>query len=189
MHALPPITDVRTTPRALRIPTLIALVLLAVWFVGCLRFALVTLGAAPPPGVLADAGDWFWLGRWRMFTDLRPFHTDLAVESRVGSAWIDVDLATWYPSRWDEGPGYLRDDFYENPGRLRRMAADLCVRLGSDPDRIRFTLVRWPKTLGSVEQPRDEATRTELLDVACGEARSGAGDRRAGPGPDQRGAR
>lgn len=200
---LPPIPDARTTPPRLRLPALVLLVALGAWLGVCYRFALANLGVAEAPAALAAWGDLFWLGRWRMFTDARPTHTDLVAEARMGGAsgsdtadggasgsgasgsgaagsgaaegggaeggaWVAVDLAALYPSRWDEGPGYLRDDLLEHPRRLAVLADATCRRVPGGPERIRFTLVEWPKTPGQVEQPRDRATTQLLLDHPCG---------------------
>lgn len=166
----PPTPDARTTPPRLRVPALVSLVALGVWFGVCYRFALANLGVAEPPAALAAWGDVFWLGRWRMFTDARPEHSDLLAEARVGGAWAPVDLGALYPSRRDEGPGYLREDFLEHPRRVAALAEATCARVPGAPERIRFTSVRWPKTLGQVEQPRDRATTREVLDHPCARA-------------------
>jgi hypothetical protein len=168
-----PVPDARTTPPRLRMPALVLLLALVAWFGVCYRFALVSLGVAEAPAAVAAWSDLFWLGRWRMFTDTRPEHVDLLAEARVAEAWQSIHLAAFYPSRRDEGPGYLRDDFLEHPKRLEALAAATCARIPGPPERIRFTLVRWPKTLGHVDQPRDGATTREVLDVPCAGARRG----------------
>lgn len=175
IHPLPPLADARTTPPRLRAPVIVGLALLVAWFGVCYRFALAGLGVAEPPAALADGGDVFWLGRWRMFTDLRVDHTDLLAEAYVGTGWVHADVETLYPSRWDEGPGYLRDDFLTRAGRLAAFAEDACGRVPGAA-RVRLTLVTWPKTLGQVDQPRVGETRRELLDHPCG-GRGPAGGR------------
>ncbi len=177
---LPPLADSRTTPRVLRLPAALVLAGLVAYFGVCYRFSLAYLGVAEPPAGLAGASDLFWLGRWRMFTELRATHTDLEAAAFVGDAWVPVDLAALYPSRWAEGPGYLRDDFHGRPERLARLAEDVCARVPGAA-RTRFALITWPRTLGQVEQPRDGATRSELYDEPCGAARlQGAGRGRGG---------
>lgn len=146
----------------------------------CYRSSLAYLGVADMPAGVAGANDLFWLGRWRMFTELRAAHTDLDAEALVGDRWEARSLAALYPSAWDEGPGYLRDDFYTRPERLGRLADDLCGRTPG-ATRVRFTLVTWARTRGQVDQPRTDATRTELADTACGAPRE-AGERPRGGG-------
>ncbi len=171
-----PILDSRTTPGWLRVPALVGLGAVGIWFGVCYRFALANLGVAEPPAALAAHGDLFWLGRWRMFTDQRPMHTDLTVEALGGGSWAWVDLEALYPSDWSEGPGYLRDDLLENPQRLKRLAQDACRRVAGVPERLRFTKVTWPKTLGQMEQPRVGAFFAEILDHRCGDSRAGGRD-------------
>lgn len=165
------IDDARTTPPWARVPVLVGLGLFAAWFLVCYRFALASLGVAQEPAGLAPYGDLFWLGRWRMFTDLRPIHTDLEVYALTngGEAW--VDMPALYPSHWTEGPGYLRDDVLDNPDRLAVIGEDICQRLPTHPRAIRFTKVTWPKSVGQVDQPRTNATKTDLTTYPCGSVR------------------
>jgi hypothetical protein len=147
----------RTTP-------LFALSLLAAYFLVSYRVALTGLGVARPPAGLPSAQALTWLGRWRMFTELRPEHVDLLAEVRT-SDWSAVDLAARYPCRWDEGPGWLRDDWLGDPRRLAELTNDLCAQTGATE--VRLTEIRWPKTLGSREQPRIGERRTTLHGGAC----------------------
>jgi hypothetical protein len=101
-----------------------------------------------------------------MFTELRPRHTDLVAEVRdAGGAWSPVDLATLYPCHWDEGPGYLRDDFLNDPHRVDQLAADVCVRTGGAA--VRLTERTWQKTPGSAEQPPVDERRKDHGTRAC----------------------
>ena len=147
-----------------RAAPLVALSLLAAYFLVSYRVALAAVGVARMPAGLPAAQALTWLGRWRMFTELRPEHMDLMAEVRTGD-WREVDLTALYPCRWDEGPGWLRDDWMDDPRRVDELATDLCRRTAADE--VRLTRIRWPKTLGSREQPRTGAERTLLLDAVC----------------------
>lgn len=151
-------TDVRTTPAAARVPVLLALLLLGLYLLG--GVASAEAGFADPDGS-ARMERVFWLGRWRMFTDLRTRHSGIDAELRRDGAWAPVDLAAVYPSRWDEGPGWLRDDFVDDAPRVRRLVLDLCRRTGADAARL--TRVRWQKTLGQREPPRGEGEERRVL--------------------------
>lgn len=139
---------------------LFGLPLLAVYFLVSYRVALTNLGvAAPPTGAPVVQGA-TWLGRWRMFTELRPRHTELVAETEGGDGlWVRVDLDSLYPNHWDEGPGYLRDDFLTDPRRVAGMAADLCVRTGAKA--VRLTEVTWAKSPGQAEQPHVDEARAD----------------------------
>jgi hypothetical protein len=166
--ALNPLVDARTTPRWLRVPTLVAVGLLLVYLFVSYRQALAGLGVAEPPAGITMLNDIFWLGRWRMFTELRNTHTDLEVELRAGASRTPVDLTRLYPSRWPDGPGYLRDDFYRHERRVAALAVDVCERVGTPGAEVGVTLVTWTKTLGQVAQPRTDARRQTLLTWVCG---------------------
>ena len=134
----------------------------------CYRSSLAYLGVADMPAGVAGASDLLWLGRWRMFTELRATHTDLDAEALVGDRWEARSLAALYPSAWDEGPGYLRDDFYRHERRVAALAVDVCERVGTPGAEVGVTLVTWTKTLGQVAQPRTDARRQTLLTWVCG---------------------
>lgn len=145
---------------------LVALQLLAAYFLVSYRVALGNLGVAEPPRGFPAAQALTWLGRWRMFTELRPRHTDLLAETRDGAGgWSPVELAALYPSRWDEGPGYLRDDFLSDPGYVALLGADVCERTGAAA--VRLTEITWDKTPGEREQPRRDERRTDRGTFPC----------------------
>ena len=96
--------------------------------------------------------DLFWLGRFRMFTELRPHHVTLAAERHTGAGWETVSLPTLYRSRWPEGPGYLRNTFRRDPKLREQLADSLCGRV--EARRVRLSEVRWPKLLGTDLQRR-----------------------------------
>lgn len=147
--------------------SVVALQLLAVYFLVSYRVALANLGVAEPPRGAPAAQAFTWLGRWRMFTELRPRHTDLLAEARdPAGAWTPVDLAALYPNHWDEGPGYLRDDFLRDPARVALLAADVCAR-SPGAGGVRLTEVTWAKTPGEREQPRRDARTADRGTFPC----------------------
>lgn len=146
--------------------TLLTLMLLAGYFLVSYRVALANLGVAEPPAGAPAAQSLTWLGRWRMFTELRPRHTDLEADACDDAGHCTrVDLAALYPNHWDEGPGYLRDDFLRDPRRTGLLATDLCARTGATA--IRLVEVSWARTPGTSEQPRRDETRLPRGETTC----------------------
>lgn len=156
-----------TTPAALRPPVLAGLAALAFYLLLCFRFALAGFDAPNPPTRTSVLEPILWVGRWRMFTDLRTAHTDLDLEvQRAGGDWEPVAMASLYPARWDEGPGYTRDAFLRDSARVAALAADVCSRTGGSA--VRFTRVTFQKTPGAAEQPRTGEARTPVVEATCG---------------------
>ncbi|GDX82636.1 hypothetical protein LBMAG42_44470 [Deltaproteobacteria bacterium] len=147
--------------RELKVAALLGLML---YFGLAYRVSLTNLGVAKPPLGLPAIQAFTWLGRWRMFTELRDRHSDLLAEAGRGGAWSAIDLAARYPNHWDEGPGYLRDDFYGDPRRLEALALDLC---GLSDEAVRFTRVTWAKSPGQHEQPHIAEDRSVLGSFDC----------------------
>lgn len=154
----------RMTERAPELK-LLALGGLGLYFLLAYRVALGTLGVAELPAGTPNLLAVTWLGRWKMFTDLRAEHWDLVAEVEVGGAWRAVDLGARYPSHWDEGPGYLRDDYYRDARRLGELARDLCTVDGATA--ARFTEQRWAKSRGQLDQPRADVRTTTLGSFPC----------------------
>ena len=145
---------------------LLSLFALTLFFLLAYRQALTNLGVAKSPAGVPHLQNLTWLGRWKMFTELRNHHTDFVAEAQTPEGtWVPIDLAKRYVLHWDEGPGYQRDDFYADPGRLAELATDLCRDGGSTS--IRFTLYTWDKTRGQVAQPRTNEKTTDLGRFTC----------------------
>ena len=142
----------------------VSLVALALYFLVAYRAALAGLGVAERPKAAPVIHSLTWLGRWRMFTELRQQHVVLVAEAgqlRAGTnAWEPIDLAAWFPSHRDEGPGYDRDDYFDEPKRQAQLAAALCRR--TQATAVRLSVRRFAKTLGQQQQPETDA-RTDLL--------------------------
>lgn len=147
--------------RELKVTALLGLML---YFGLAYRVSLTNLGVAKPPLGLPAIQALTWLGRWRMFTELRDRHSDLIAEANRGERWSAIDLAERYPNHWDEGPGYLRDDFYGDPRRLEALAHDLCQE---GDESVRFTRITWAKSPGQDEQPHIDEDRAELGSFGC----------------------
>lgn len=143
----------------------LTLAALAAYFVIAYRVALSDLGVAEPPATMRAAKTLTWLGRWRMFTELRDHHVILEAEALQAGRWAPVDLSAIFPSQRDEGPGHQRDDLYRSPRRLDQLGAALCLRSGAEA--VRFAVHRYPKTLGSRAQPAQGATVEPLGDRRC----------------------
>ena len=148
-----------TTPVRLRLPVLVLLAGVALYLLLGAHSAVQILSGQPP------GADPFWLGRFKMFTDLRPHHTALVAEVRQGGAWRALALEEAVPSSWQEGPGYNRSSFYRHPDRLAALAAAVCEHAGAEA--VRLGVTRWEKTLGSAEQPPTGLERRALLEVGC----------------------
>ena len=167
MDPLPPPDAPRTTPPGLRPFALAGLAAVAFYLLLCFRFALEGFDAPNPPTGTSALESILWIGRWRMFTDLRTAHTDLDLEvQRAGGDWEPVAMASLYPARWDEGPGYTRDAFLGDSARVAALAEDVCARTGGSA--VRFTRVTFQKTPGAAEQPRSGEVRTPVLEATCG---------------------
>ncbi len=157
-----PPTDATTTPPAARIPVLIGLAAVVVYLL---------LGVNSAVGILSGAGhtgtDPYWLGRWKMFTDLRPQHTALHASVHRDGSWVPVDLAAVFPNAWQEGPGYDRKMFWGHPQRLAAFAEHTCRETGGEA--IVVWVSRWDKLLASAHQPEVMPEERRLLEQPCGE--------------------
>ena len=150
--------DVRTTPPRLRIPALIGLMLLIVYFVGCYHYALGR-----------DLPRWAWMGTWKMFTTMDTRHSVVEGEAKINGKWEPFDPEELFPYRWESGPRYARRSFRRSKGRMAVLAASTCVRHPDDIQAVRFWELRWKRTVGSYEQPRRNVEKTLLMDWTCGE--------------------
>ncbi len=159
MPSSPP-HDATTTPPWARAPVLIGLLAVAVYLL---------MGVYSAAGVLSDAeqddSDPFWLGRFKMFTDLRPHHTELRASVLEDGAWAELALWEVFPNAWQEGPGYHRRMFWSDPERLAGLAGQVCRR--TDAEAVRLRVVRWHKTLASVSQPEQDREERPLLEQPC----------------------
>ncbi|MFT5686244.1 MAG: hypothetical protein ACI8RZ_007200 [Myxococcota bacterium] len=159
-----PITDATTTPPVARVPVLIGLAAVAVYLL---------LGVNSAVGILSGSGhpksDPYWLGRWKMFTDLRPQHAELRASVHLDGVWAPVALAEVFPNSWQEGPGYHRKTFWSHPDRLAALAEHTCQETGAAS--VRLWAHRWDKTLASAEQPVLNPEERTLLEQPCGRIR------------------
>ena len=152
------IPNARTTPKPLRVPVLLALVLLGGYFLDCWHNAL---GQGEPSFA-------HYFATWQMFTLRDPTHSVVFGEAEVGGVWEPVDLEALFPTRWESGPRYARSSFWKSPPKMKVLAASTCVRHPEQPAAVRFHVERWPKTLGSVKQPKRKMKREDLVEWTCG---------------------
>jgi hypothetical protein len=160
--------DARTTPPWARGPWLVSLSGLVVYFLLCFHFA------NRPSGI----PDWAWFGGWKMFTTKSTYHYEVEADALYEDGLKVVDLEALFTYRWDSGPRYTRGPFRRNGYRLRVLAASTCGRLDSPPEAIRLREVKWKKTVGQHEQPRDRRVQERtLLEWRCGTSVKLAGGR------------
>lgn len=154
--APPPDAILITTPSWLRVPALLLLIALAIYFLGGFHYAL--RGGRPA---------WVSFGVWSMFTTHDPNHLAVEAEGRVQGRWQALDLPTLFPYRWESGHRYQRRAIRRSKRNLRALAAATCHRAGPQVRAVRFREVRWRHTVGSFEQPRRNARVHELGTFAC----------------------
>ncbi len=152
--------DSRTTRPALRIPVLLLLLALGAYNAWCWQNAL---GSGEPS--LAR-----WFATWQMFTLRDPGHSEVQAEALIGTEWRPIDLEALFPTRWESGPRYARSSFWKSTPRMRVLAASTCGRHPDHPARVRFSVEKWEKTLGSLEQPKRKPRTQALLEWPCDRA-------------------
>jgi len=155
--------DARTTPRWLRVPALLFLAALVAYQGTAYHFALEKTA----PAWLMRSPYTFWPATWQMFTFLDKRHSRVEVLAYVDGEWEERDLEALFPYRWESGPRYARSSFRKNRTRMRTLAQASCHRMEPRPEKVRFTVTRWTKTLGSTEQPKKGAKAEPILDWDC----------------------
>ena len=151
--------DEKTTPQWARFPILTGFFGMAIYFLLCFHFAL-----------RSGVPDWSYFGGWKMFTTRDRYHAVLEADALIEGSWTELDLEALFPYRWDSGPRYARGPFRRNPHRLRVLAASTCNRAEEKPQAIRLRQIKWKKTLGQYEQPREEGLEEKtLLTWRCGQ--------------------
>jgi hypothetical protein len=159
--------DARTTPMPLRWVGLASLFVLAGYFALC---ANATLRSFETP--FGRDHYWAtWMGSWWMFTYRTKLNTAVELEAQRGEAWEPVDARALYPTRWESGLRFERPYFRQVPYLTAVLAKSACTRLeraGAPADAVRVNEVRWAKTLGSAEQPRNKDLQVKaLLTLPC----------------------
>ena len=159
--------DARPTPRWLRVPVVLLCALLMGYFATAYTYALEK-----------EAPDWLrrnpwslWLGTWQMFTYIDRSSTIVEAEAQVDGEWVDIDLESLFPFRWESGPRYARSSFRRSGSRMAALGSATCSRLrtqdGIEAERVRFRSIRWKKQKGLSPQPRDKAKVQPILDWDC----------------------
>ncbi len=159
--------DARTTPPPLRWVGLVFLAALAGYFALCANATLKSF--ATPFG--RDHYWATWMGSWWMFTYRTKLNTAVELEAQRGEAWELVDADALYPTRWESGVRFDRPYFRQVPYLTAVLAQSACRRLeraGTPADAVRVNEVRWAKTLGTIEQPRNRELKVKtLLTLPC----------------------
>jgi hypothetical protein len=145
----------RTTPPALQLPTLVALALLAVYFMAAFTYAFDL-----------EMPAWAKWGNWQMFSEGGNHNSALDAEVRIDGEWEPVDLTTLFPSRYESGPRYRQLRNRPGPG-LQVLADSACDRHPGHPTQIRLIDVRWPIVPGEDPYARTGAVRHKILDWRC----------------------
>ena|SRR6185436_9038964 len=159
--------DARTTPPPLRWVGLAFLFVLAGYFALC---ANATLRSFDTP--FGRDHYWAtWMGSWWMFTYRTKQNTAVELEAERGGQWQPVDAAELFPTRWESGLRFERPYFRMSRNLTGALAQATCRRLeraGKPSDAVRVSEVRWAKTLGSAEQPRNrDLSEKVLLEFRC----------------------
>ncbi|GEM_PF-1387018 len=160
--------DVRTTPRWRRLPALIGVVGLGLYFGLCVNYALLSMDMrSSVPTFVQSNIEWFWFGNWKMFTGMDRWHVEVQGHALYDDGWQPVDLMALYPSRTESGPRYQRGPFRRRASRVGILASSTCHRLDETPDRVRIDELKWRATLGQLEQPRGHYKFRRLADWDC----------------------
>jgi hypothetical protein len=159
--------DVRTTPPLLRWVGLGFLFVLAGYFGLC---ANATLRKFDTP--FGRDHYWAaWMGSWWMFTYRANKNTAIELEAERAGQWETVDAAELFPTRWESGLRFNRPYFRMSGHLTAALAQATCRRLekaGKPSDAVRVSEVKWAKTLGSAEQPRNrDLSEKVLLELPC----------------------
>jgi len=106
-----------------------------------------------------------------MFTNRTKGNTAVELEAERGGQWELVDAAALFPTRWESGLRFERPYFRMSRNLTVALAQATCRRLeraGKPSDSVRVSEVKWPKTLGSAEQPRNrDVSEKVLLEFRC----------------------
>lgn len=163
--------DARTTPGWLRVPALVFCLALSTLF-----FSSFLKCKDDVSGVWLDRYPWVhWMSNWSMFTPRNRWQKAVDIEYQSDGDWHAVDGMDYFPTRWESGFRWDRTSFRDSSTKMRTLGAAFCGRMTADlespsPDRIRFIEVKWKKTRGQLEQPRERWVRYKLLhDHRCGD--------------------
>lgn len=163
--------DARTTPQWLRIPMLVICIALASVFYS----AWYETKDDYPSTWISRHYPLYWMANWSMFTNRNRTQRALDVEMYRDEEWKRINMARWFPTRWESGLRFDRRSFLHNSRRMRTLAAATCGRMDAHPnvrmpDKLRFTEVKWRKTLGSKRQKRRRRVEKKtLLEWTCGD--------------------
>jgi|GEM_PF-5230665 hypothetical protein len=160
--------DARTLPFVLQVPAALALLALGGWFALCYRYTLNQQQDA----FYREHGAFIRFSAFQMFTEKSVTQATTELESQgADGAWTLIDMPTLFPAIWDSRYRYEDPAIRASPTHRQILASATCGRLkarGEAPLAVRLFVVRWRKTVGSVEQPRSRGlSREQLLVWDC----------------------
>ena len=156
-------TDARTTPPKQRIPALILIGLIGVYFSTCMVLELVEGAGKAKTWVGARA-----FGQWNMFTLRANWNKQVKAQAYVDGGWVSVNLPEMYKARWESGPRYQRPAFLNRTGLTPLLAHSICERMDPSPLGVRLYQVRWRRELGVTQVPKQPKVK-QLLEWRCGQ--------------------
>ncbi|MFK7928230.1 MAG: hypothetical protein AB8H79_08570 [Myxococcota bacterium] len=146
-----------TTPRWLRLPALILLFSVAVYFLAGFHFAMED-----------SKPRWVWMGVWSMFTGRDRTQNEVRAEALIEGEWHQVELDVLFPYRWESGRRFERRNVYGSGRRLKALASATCTRLSERPQAVRFQRASWRKRLGDFDQSPAKESVKNLGEFSCG---------------------
>lgn len=171
MSTPPPDRDARTTPGLLRVPALVFCAALSTLFFSAFLKCKDDFGS-----VWLDRYPWVhWMSNWSMFTPRNRWQKAVDIQYFTAGEWHPIDGGQYFPTVWESGYRWDRTSFRDSRYKMSTLGAAFCGRMTADegtpaPERVRFIEVKWKKTLGQTEQPREKWVRYKLLhDHRCGD--------------------
>ncbi len=153
--------DARTTPPKLRVPTLLLVGIVAVYFGMCMVLEFVE-----GPGKAKTLVGARTFGQWNMFTLKATWNKQLKAQAYRDGQWFSVDLPELYKARWESGPRYQRPAFLRKTSVTALLAQSICQRLDPAPVNVRLYRIRWKRRLGERQTPRNQEIEL-LLEWPC----------------------
>ena len=164
----PTMRDAQTLPAALQLPAALCLLALGAWFGLCYQYTL----NRQTDDFYREHGAIIRFSAFQMFTEKSVTQATTELEAQgADGAWTLIDMPTLFPAIWDSRFRYEDPAIRSSNTHRQILAAATCSRLlarGEAPLAVRLVVVRWRKTLGSVEQPRKrDLKRDQLLVWDC----------------------
>ncbi len=100
-----------------------------------------------------------------MFARADRRQTVLVFEGWTGGSWKRLPMEDRYPAKWESGFRWERAPVYRRRSRQIPFARAACSEF--KPEKVRMSLWRWDKTIGSVEQPYRRLVKKPLFEMSC----------------------